>query len=299
MLRWRILLGAVFIALMVVILWLDHRAAHRGALLLPLIVGVSLAATGEYLRLVRIQGCAPVGWAAYVGSALVTLASGASIFFSAVSASPLALMGPVLVALVLAVILAIVAEMISFEATGKVIGQLAATLLGIVYSGLLLSFLLLLRLLPGKSGGDDGLLAVISLVVAVKCSDTGAYAVGRLIGRHKMAPRLSPGKTWEGAVGGLVFGCLGAWLVLGPAAVWWGLRPPGSAAPSGWIVYGLVLTAAGMLGDLAESLLKRDAGVKDSSAWLPGFGGVLDMVDSLALAAPVAFFIWSSGLIRW
>jgi phosphatidate cytidylyltransferase len=134
--------------------------------------------------------------------------------------------------------------------------------------------------------------------------DIGAYTVGRLIGRHKMAPLISPGKTIEGAFGALAFSCLGAWLAFQfvvpwtaehsavamqwshPWSLWWG-----------WIVFGLLVGAAGMLGDLAESLLKRDVGRKDSSTWLPGFGGVLDILDSLLLSAPVAWACWFFGLV--
>lgn len=112
-----------------------------------------------------------------------------------------------------------------------------------------------------------------------------------------MAPLLSPGKTIEGAAGALVFSCLGSWLTFHwlpglpmnatlQGSPWWG-----------WIAFGLLVGAAGMVGDLFESLLKRDVGCKDSSTWVPGFGGVLDIVDSLLLSAPVACFFWESGLV--
>jgi phosphatidate cytidylyltransferase len=107
-----------------------------------------------------------------------------------------------------------------------------------------------------------------------------------------MAPLISPGKTIEGAVGALATACLAAWIMichvlpLSKPGPWWG-----------WIAFGLLVGAAGILGDLAESLLKRDAGRKDSSTWLPGFGGVLDIIDSLLLSAPVAWFCWASGLV--
>jgi phosphatidate cytidylyltransferase len=138
-----------------------------------------------------------------------------------------------------------------------------------------------------------------SMIIIVKLGDTGAYTVGRLCGRHKMAPRLSPGKTLEGAAGAILFSCAGAWLcfhVLGLTSIspYWKSTPN---IPAGWWIYGLCLGVAGMFGDLAESLIKRDVGQKDSSTWMPGFGGILDILDSLLLAAPVAWFCWALGIV--
>jgi phosphatidate cytidylyltransferase len=106
-----------------------------------------------------------------------------------------------------------------------------------------------------------------------------------------MAPVLSPGKTIEGALGGIAFACLGSWLaldVLFPAMTGGDELPPRL-----WLAYGAVIGLCGMAGDLAESLLKRDVGRKDSSDWLPGFGGVLDLLDSVLFAAPVAYVWWN------
>jgi phosphatidate cytidylyltransferase len=149
------------------------------------------------------------------------------------------------------------------------------------------------------------MLALVSLIAIVKMSDTGQYAVGRLIGRHKLAPVVSPGKTWEGAIGGLVFAIATAWLIFAWSAPRMtnspgGLPPLGESVAGGVRItlFAVLLAAAGLLGDLAESMLKRDAEVKDSSTWLPGFGGVLDLMDSLLGAAPVAYLLWALGLVR-
>jgi phosphatidate cytidylyltransferase len=116
-----------------------------------------------------------------------------------------------------------------------------------------------------------------------KCCDIGAYSMGRLFGRHKMTPILSPKKTWEGAAGGLAAAVLVTMAMdrFGPALL--------HRNPALEIAFGLTVGLAGMLGDLAESLLKRDCARKDASSAVPGFGGVLDVVDAVIFAAPVAY----------
>ncbi|HEY2826642.1 MAG TPA: phosphatidate cytidylyltransferase, partial [Pirellulales bacterium] len=139
---------------------------------------------------------------------------------------------------------------------------------------------------------------LLSLIVVVKMGDPGAITVGSLFGRHKMAPKLSPGKTWEGAGGAMLFAVGGSWVVfhlLRPRLISGEIPAP---ALWQWICYGLLVGVAGMLGDLAESLLKRDAGQKNSSAWMPGLGGVLDVLDSILFAAPVAYLCWAAGLVH-
>ncbi len=150
----------------------------------------------------------------------------------------------------------------------------AATVFTIGYIPLLLSTVVLLLAQP------DGNLRVIYYFLLVPCSDTGAYAVGSLIGKHKMAPHISPGKTWEGLAGGvgltLIVGAL-----LGPVMIgasWW----------AGAII-GVCLSLAATIGDLIESMIKRDAGLKDMSHLIPGHGGAMDRLDSLLVAAPVAW----------
>jgi len=134
--------------------------------------------------------------------------------------------------------------------------------------------------LVGLEGGEWWTLASIIIVVA---TDVGAYASGLAFGKHKLAPNISPGKTWEGFAGSIVVavvaGILLGWLMLGQP--WWvGL------------VMGVLLALVGTLGDLTESLIKRDLGVKDISTWLPGHGGFLDRLDSILPSAAVAYVIY-------
>jgi phosphatidate cytidylyltransferase len=187
-------------------------------------------------------------------------------------------------------LLAAVVEMIRFAEPGKATVNLALTCFAIAYVGGLICFLILLRMFgagPSGDAGQVGMLAFVSLVATVKMSDIGQYTAGRLFGKHKLAPRISPGKTWEGVLGGIALACVGAWITFHFAPASLDRALPRIAA------YAVALAVAGIIGDLAESLLKRDAGVKDSSTWLPGFGGVLDLLDSLLVAAPVAYLFWA------
>jgi phosphatidate cytidylyltransferase len=118
---------------------------------------------------------------------------------------------------------------------------------------------------------------ILFLLVLVTATDSGAYFAGRRFGRVKLAPRVSPGKTWEGVLGGLAGGCLAAWA----GAAWFGL--PALA----FLSVAVAVIAFSIVGDLTESLLKRRAGLKDSGTLFPGHGGMLDRIDSLTAAAPV------------
>ncbi len=194
-------------------------------------------------------------------------------------------------ALAIAVLLVVFGELWRYQKAGGNTANLAVGVFTLAYVGLMLWFAVQMRIVWGIG-------ALAAWVIVVKMGDTGAYTVGRLIGRHKMAPLISPGKTTEGAIGALVFACLGSWATftwIVPFTVKGMGISPGAAW--GWLVFGLLVGAAGILGDLAESFLKRDVGAKDSSTWMPGFGGVLDILDSLLLSAPVAWFCWATGLV--
>jgi phosphatidate cytidylyltransferase len=269
--------------------------AAAGAWLFPVALLLSLLASGELLGLLGTAERRPIGWLVYAGNFFIVAANGVPAFGPAQwTQSSLDRFGWPLAAFAAAVLAAFICEIVRYKAPGRAAVNLALTIFSFAYIGLLLTFVVQIAFGPG----GQGLLALLSLIVVVKMGDTGAYTVGRLIGRHKMTPQLSPGKTWEGAAGAMVFAVVGSGLVFSL------LRPrlmPGAApGPSTWqwIAYGLLLGVAGMLGDLAESLLKRDAGQKNSSTWMPGLGGVLDVLDSILFAAPVAYLCWATGLVR-
>ncbi|HEX4930664.1 MAG TPA: phosphatidate cytidylyltransferase [Gaiellaceae bacterium] len=154
---------------------------------------------------------------------------------------------------------------------------MGSTVLGAAWIALGLGHLLLLRDLP-----EHGRLAVFTVLLAVFADDTAAYLVGRLVGRHKLAPALSPGKTWEGFVAGTAAAIAVAFFALYEQSF---LTIPQS------IVLGLAIALAGAAGDLFESALKRDLKVKDSGQLLGGHGGMLDRIDSLLFAAVAAFYV--------
>jgi phosphatidate cytidylyltransferase len=218
----------------------------------------------------------PLGWSAFPTS------------------GPLGPLALPLVAVVISVALAFLAEMLRYREPGGSVVRVALAVLCVVYVGLMTTFLVALRLYHDNGWG---MTAVVSLLFVTKMSDTGAYAFGRTFGRHKLTPILSPKKTVEGFIGGLVTAAVCSYLyfhvMLAP------LVGPGAQPPTLWacLAYGTVVGLAGVLGDLSESLLKRDAGRKDSSRWMPGLGGILDILDSLLLAAPAGYFCWASGML--
>jgi phosphatidate cytidylyltransferase len=157
--------------------------------------------------------------------------------------------------------------------------SVSGTMLGVAWIGLGLVYLLALRDIP-----QHGRLAAFTVLLAVWAGDTLAFFAGRLIGRHKLAPKISPGKTWEGLVAGMLatifvtfvalYDTRDEWLTIGQA-----------------LLLGLAIAAAAPLGDLFESLVKRDMGVKDSGRLLAGHGGILDRIDAQLFAAIAAFYV--------
>ena len=160
------------------------------------------------------------------------------------------------------------------------------TMLGVLYVSWLLGFLLKIYFLatPTGAGFDPGY-CLLFFILATKCSDIGAFLLGSMIGRHKMIPKVSPAKTWEGLVGALLLSTTAAMLM----AHYWGEAKLGGMTPLDAAALGPLLGVGAVLGDLVESVLKRDSGVKDSGSFFPGIGGILDLLDSLLFNAPLMF----------
>ena len=159
----------------------------------------------------------------------------------------------------------------------------AVTVLGVMYVAFGLTHLVLVRAL------DAGALLVLTILLSVWAADVFAYFVGSLLGRHKLAPSISPGKSWEGFAGG----------ILGSVLVWVAASQVSDTGlgPAWHVAIGIAVAVAGLLGDLLESRIKREVGVKDSGTMLPGHGGFLDRFDSLIIVAVVAYYmlVWGGA----
>jgi phosphatidate cytidylyltransferase len=300
--------AAVLITSMVLLLWFDFSLGQpdslgrSGILLAILCIIISTAAADEFARLWRSTNCHP-NWLMMTGAATMIAMSYVPLLWRDYPADcPIGKFGWVLSGIGAAVLLMFVYEMLTFSPSEQeghdeneravVATRIAKSSLAFIYIAMLLGFVLPHRQIDGNN--NLGITAVVLLIATVKLSDSFAYFVGKSIGSKKIAPKLSPNKTVEGAIAALVGGVVGAAIVVFwaspyimnvdvPKPMWW------------FVVYGLAVTLAGMVGDLAESLLKRDAQIKDSSSWLPGLGGVLDVIDSMVFAAPVSFVIWLIG----
>ena len=274
--------------------------------LLPILVLFAVGGVNELVHLFNAHDLLMPAWTLRGGvvATFLSVAFGTQWFVMKTGeAAPVAALSWALVAFTVAAGCLFVLEVIGYRPQGRSLERLAAGFFILAYLGVPMAFMVSLRLLGVESLGVEqrgpdhlGILPLVSMVAVVKAGDIAAYLAGSLIGATKMAPVLSPGKTWEGAAASLAGSAAAAWLVLEGL----GVAAPGLAVPAqpwgGWLAFGLLVGGAGMLGDLAESLIKREAGAKDSGRSLGGLGGVLDLVDSLLFAAPVALALWAAGL---
>jgi phosphatidate cytidylyltransferase len=289
-----IIAGGLFAA----VCWADATAlfaAPTGWWLAPVAILLAWGSGAEAVRLAAGQGLAPRGPLVPAAVAAVPLAAVAGASFPTVTGSgPAAGIGWAAVAATAGLAAILIAEIAGYRRGADGLARVAGGSLAVAAIGMPLAFTVALRLVGGAGGGGHALLEplvpLVSMVAVVKGGDIAAYLVGSTIGRHRMAPLVSPGKTWEGAVASLVASLAIAWLIL-EASGWTDRRPSG-----GWLVYGLLVGGAGMLGDLAESLVKRELAAKDSGSSLAGLGGFLDLVDAALFAAPLAWVLWVLGL---
>ena len=275
----RVLSGVVLAAVFLAIVWFSSATV-----LLFVALGVCVLVFQEYAHLMQQIGAD----VPKLPTLLATLAALAIVPFPYVAGEAVVGMGLIVIAVsVMARESAGLtpgptpeaAETVVGLGFGQAIHAVAAGALSIIYLGLPLGALVGVHIFGGRG-------AVILLIATVAISDTAQYYAGRLAGRHPLAPRLSPKKTIEGALGGLVAAPLFLYFV-GPQLV-------PVAAPLTIAAVGVALVGAGIAGDLFESMLKRAANMKDSSALIPGHGGMLDRIDALLFATPV-FYLY----LRW
>ncbi len=279
--RW--LVALVGVPAVVGLLWL-------GAWPLAVFVAVVAAlGAGECYRLAEERQVRPLVWLGVPLAAALVLAAGDAPGAGTWAARALALIAAT-------VPLALLAATFARGPEGRPLGAASVTLLGALYTGLALATVPLLHALPAEQGWAGpaegrwaGVAAVALPLAATWIGDASAFFAGSAWGRHRLAPAISPKKSWEGAAAGLVGGAAGA-------AAWHALTRdvlPEGPVSSAWLAapLGALLAAAAILGDLVESVLKREAGVKDSGRLLPGHGGVLDRVDALLFSLPVAYVV--------
>ena len=247
------------------------------ALAIVLSVLAALAAW-EFFRMARETGALPIEPAGIALAALLPIA---------VHAQRLGVYSLSLTAIV-AMILVLFASTIWLRGpTGRPMSSVSITTLGVIYAGLF-SYIYAVRYHNYAVGAAAGTALVFLPIFLTWSTDVGAYAFGRLFGRKKLIPAVSPGKTVEGAVGGL-----GLTIVICLLYVRFILMPYAQLGLTiqGAVLFAIVVSVAAQIGDLAESLVKREAGVKDSSGILPGHGGILDRFDSLLFVMPIAFLL--------
>jgi phosphatidate cytidylyltransferase len=291
MLGWRLVVSAVLIPAFVGLCYLDARFGSSAPVLLCLTLLIAVRSSWELVGLFRTRSFEP----SFVETALLSSVLVLSAWLPHLEALNWLERAGVDSALVfgLAVLWLLASNALRYQAPGKSMETLGAELLIVSYAGLLLCLTARLRWVGGGEDATRGYYVLGSLIIAAKSGDIGAYTFGRLFGRRKMAPLLSPGKTWAGFFGALVVAGLASYLWLQFAhnlfnENWF----PGSAIVC--LIYGVVVAIAGIVGDLCESLIKRDLGKKDAAALLPGFGGLVDLTDSIVYASPIAYVLWSS-----
>lgn len=299
MLGKRLISAAVIVSVMILLLRLDYWLGTEAGLRMPglLLAGLAIlisAMAADELAAMFANAASRVNRVTLLIASVVMVAITVTPVLWAVYPADCVLgrFGFGLSGLVAGFVIVVLGEMASFQGTGKgrgeIIQRMGVSAFALIYLNILFTFLIAHRYLDRNA---VGLMTIVTMLTTVKTSDAAAYFVGRSFGTVKLAPALSPGKTVQGAVGGLIGGCLGTGLVV------WFISPIliGVVLDKPWwwvLLYGTLVTLAGMFGDLAESLLKRDSGTKDSSTWLPGLGGILDVVDSLVFAAPISFLLW-------
>ncbi len=299
MLATRLATGLTLVAVLLAILILDERLAPWFPLWFLTALVVMVLCAMELVALLGATSARPSGNTVVGGTVALVVANWAPhvarqlaidparpVPVSYNPSAPIEVMAWPLWTFVAIVMATFLSQSLQFRRPGHTMATIAGTILAVAYVGLLGGFMIQIRWFDGPY---HGLIPLATLVATAKGSDVGAYTMGRLAGRNKLWPRLSPNKTIEGAIGGLIFGVLASLIVTAVATFVL------DAPCLDWleaIGFGLLVAPVAQLGDLMESMIKRDCDAKDASSSVPGFGGVLDVLDSLLFAAPFAYGYW-------
>ena len=273
--RWRLISSIVLWGIMLaVVFWLPPTGLY-------IFMNVVIArAVWEFYSICEAKGLKAYKVWGVIGS--VALISGSWFFFQRHDFIQLSYDFDIFILLVFA--LGVFIRQFPQKLNPQGIETMAVTLFGLIYVAWLGNFMTRINF-----ANPHGRYFVMLLVVVTKFTDIGAYLIGSSLGRHKMIPRISPKKTWEGTVGGIAFAVGGSVMCLyWPHQLSEGIRASGMNLTHA-LILGLLLGGAALFGDLAESLVKREAGIKDSSTILPGHGGALDLIDSLLFTAPLLY----------
>src|SRR3984957_11826762 len=273
-----------------VILWtvvlaamLSGNALVSDGIFILLIFVLAMAGLAEFYGLAEKRGLANFKWCGLFGGALLMVGTFLNVtgHLGTPHGSP-ARVNDFETCFIILFVLGLCVRQLASKSNASGITAIATTLFGLMYVPWLLNFIQKINFFPGLDGG--GKYFVLYFILITKFSDMGAYAIGSLIGKHKMIPRISPGKTWEGFGGAIFLSTISSLVFvhfLGDKM--FGMN---------WIhavILGIVLSSTAVVGDLIESLFKREAGVKDSGKFFPGIGGILDLLDSLLFNAPIMY----------
>lgn len=275
----RVIVALIGAPLAIGVIWIG------GAPLATMLGALAGVGAWEFYRIAREGGSTPLSVIGVILAALIPIG---------VHGTVLGVLRVPLYAWVLAVVAVLGAAIWLRGVEGKPLGAASTTVYGALYTGATLSFAYVLRYHNYAVGDTAGALAVLFPVVLTWASDTGAYFSGRLIGGRKLMPTVSPGKTVAGAIGAVVVTVAATYGFVNGLLV-----PKAQLAftPWGLVLFGVAISVVAQIGDLAESLLKREAGVKDSGTLFPGHGGVLDRLDSLFFVLPAAYALYDLLLI--
>ena len=296
MLGWRLTISAILVPSLLGLFWWDSGLGKGAPVLLLFCLFLTIRSSYEMSDLLRTRNMHPSFELTAVCNFLVVLAAWAHVRLPGSATGSvkglqglLVSLGLVAGALVASFLVLMIFEAVRYRKPGKSMESLGANLITVMYAGGLLAVIAQFRWFPSAS---IGYFAIGSVIIAAKSGDIMAYTFGRLWGKRKMVPLLSPGKTWMGGFGAIVGSCLGGWLWLTFGGGLFDASPKASTLAC-VLGYSATMGVVGLIGDLCESLIKRDAEKKDSAILMPGFGGLLDLLDSPLFAGPIALAWWA------